>query len=62
MQAQQFFDCVKPTVAALKAKGLDRRIYSDVIDAAGHQYVDLVMEGGMMRLGPMPLGPAPRLR
>ena len=24
--------------------------------------LDLVMEGGMMRLGPMPLGPAPRLR
>ncbi len=46
MQAQQFFDCVKPTVAALKAKGLDQRIYSDVIDDAGHQYVDLVMEGG----------------
>ncbi|GAA5176685.1 patatin-like phospholipase family protein [Niveibacterium umoris] len=46
MQAQQFFDQVKPVIAALKAEGLDQRIYSDVIDDAGMQYVDLVMEGG----------------
>ena len=30
----------------VKQKGLDRKIYSDIIDQSGNQYVDLVQEGG----------------
>ena len=40
-----------PTVADVVAKlqaECKRRAFSDVIDAEGHQYVDLVMQGGGM--------------
>jgi NTE family protein len=30
----------------IRQKGLDRKIYSDITDAGGSQYVDLVQEGG----------------
>ena len=31
---------------SMREQGIDERTFSDVIDAAGHQYVDLVQEGG----------------
>jgi NTE family protein len=46
LKAQEFFQSVESIVDTLHAKGLHQRIYSDVIDGNGHQYVDLVMEGG----------------
>lgn len=46
MQAQKFFDIAQPVVTEMRTMGLQYRVYSDVVDAAGHQYVDLVMEGG----------------
>ncbi|MDY0011961.1 MAG: hypothetical protein RBS40_03600 [Rhodocyclaceae bacterium] len=46
LDAQRFFDQAAPVVAELRALGLAHRAYSDVIDDAGLQYVDLVMEGG----------------
>jgi len=30
----------------IKAKGLDKKVYSDIVDEKGNQYVDLVQEGG----------------
>jgi NTE family protein len=30
----------------IKAKGLDKKVYSDTVDEDGNQYVDLVQEGG----------------
>lgn len=33
-------------VRTLKEKSLDKKVYSDLIDADGYQYVDLVQEGG----------------
>ncbi|MFO7526031.1 MAG: patatin-like phospholipase family protein [Ignavibacteriaceae bacterium] len=30
----------------MKAKGLDKKVYSDIVDEDGNQYVDLVQEGG----------------
>ncbi|MCX9157402.1 patatin-like phospholipase family protein [Niveibacterium sp. 24ML] len=44
--ASDFIVRVEPVLTELRAKGLHQRVYSDVIDDAGHQYVDLVMEGG----------------
>lgn len=46
LKAADFHAAAAPVVARLRADGLDKRIYSDVLDAAGNQYVDLVMEGG----------------
>ena len=31
---------------SMKAKGLDKKVYSDIVDEDGNQYVDLVQEGG----------------
>lgn len=30
----------------VRLKGLDKKVYSDIVDIAGNQYVDLVQEGG----------------
>ncbi len=38
-------DC-KELVRQVKARGLDKKTYSDVTDSTGNQYVDLVQEGG----------------
>ena len=38
-------DC-KELARQVKTKGLDKKAYSDVVDARGNQYVDLVQEGG----------------
>jgi hypothetical protein len=38
------FQHVEAVLGELRTKGLHRRIYSDVIDSNGHQYVDLLME------------------
>lgn len=46
LSANEFFRHVEPVVSELRTNGLHHRIYSDVIDSHGHQYVDLVMEGG----------------
>jgi NTE family protein len=32
--------------SAIKEKGLDKKHYTDIVDASGNQYVDLVQEGG----------------
>jgi len=36
----------KELARQVKTKGLDKKAYSDVVDARGNQYVDLVQEGG----------------
>ncbi len=46
LKAADFHAAAAPVIERLKAEGLDQRRYSDVLDGAGHQYVDLVMEGG----------------
>ncbi|MFY3384336.1 patatin-like phospholipase family protein [Paracidovorax sp. MALMAid1276] len=46
LTAAQFHAEAAPAVAQMRAEGLDRKAYSDALDAAGRQYVDLVMEGG----------------
>lgn len=46
LSAAQFHAAAAPTVAQMRAQGLDHKPYSDALDAAGRQYVDLVMEGG----------------
>ena len=46
LKAHDFFQYVEPVLGELRTKDLHQRIYSDVIDSNGHQYVDLVMEGG----------------
>lgn len=46
LKTDDFYRCVEPVLGELHTKGLRGRIYSDVIDSNGHQYVDLVMEGG----------------
>ena len=46
LSAAQFHAAAAPTVAQMRAEGLDHKPYSDALDAAGRQYVDLVMEGG----------------
>jgi NTE family protein len=33
-------------VSAIKEKGIDKKQYTDIVDGAGNQYVDLVQEGG----------------
>lgn len=35
-------------VSGIKEKGIDKKRYSDIVDQAGNQYVDLVQEGGGM--------------
>ncbi len=39
-------DYIEKLTARISKEGLDRKIYSDVVDSDGHQYVDLVQEGG----------------
>jgi NTE family protein len=46
LTAGNFYSAASHVVAMLEPRGLKDKIYSDVIDAAGNQYVDLVMEGG----------------
>lgn len=46
LTAADFYNVAAPIVADLKAKALDQRQYSDVLDGGGKQYIDLVMEGG----------------
>lgn len=46
LQAADFFHHVTPLLQELRTKELHRRAYSDALDGEGHQYVDLVMEGG----------------
>lgn len=46
LKAAQFHAAAAEAVARMRAQGLDHKHYSDALDAAGHQYVDLVMEGG----------------
>lgn len=44
--AKYYIDFVFDEVASLKTLGLDKKTYSDTVDAQGHQYIDLVLEGG----------------
>ncbi len=45
--AQEFFAAARPALdRAATALGGDRPLVSDLVDDAGHQYVDIVMEGG----------------
>ena len=44
--AKYYIDFVYDEVASLKTLGLDKKTYSDTVDAQGHQYIDLVLEGG----------------
>jgi NTE family protein len=48
MQASDFTQhpIVKNLIGSLKKTGVHRKIFSDVLDDEGHQYVDLVQEGG----------------
>lgn len=46
LTAADFYNVAAPVVTDLKDKALDQRQYSDVLDGAGRQYIDLVMEGG----------------
>lgn len=46
LKAMDFHAIAAPVVAQMKKEGLDQRHYSDVLDGAGRQYIDLVMEGG----------------
>ena len=46
LKAADFHAAAAPVVARMKADKLDHKHYSDALDAAGRQYVDLVMEGG----------------
>lgn len=46
LAADDFYSAASHVVNMLEPRGLKDKIYSDVIDAAGNQYVDLVMEGG----------------
>jgi len=43
MNIQEAMSSVKEKI---KRDALDKKIYSDAIDEAGNQYVDIVMEGG----------------
>ncbi len=48
MDTKQFTESPKVyhLVSSLLNEGFDKKEYSDVLDEAGHQYVELVMEGG----------------
>ena len=46
LTAAQFHAVAAPAVAQMRAEGLHQKAYSDALDSAGRQYVDLVMEGG----------------
>ncbi|WP_338793638.1 patatin-like phospholipase family protein [Bernardetia sp. MNP-M8] len=48
MTAEDFtqHDIITNLIKQLKKKGVHRKIFSDVLDDEGHQYVDLVQEGG----------------
>lgn len=46
MSVQRYVDFIYDELNEVRAEGLDRKAYSDTLDAAGNQYVDLVMEGG----------------
>ncbi len=39
-------ETIRKLLKQLQDNGLDQKVYSDVVDARGHQYVDLVQEGG----------------
>jgi NTE family protein len=39
-------ETIQQLLESIKAKGLDKKIYSDIVDEGGNQYVDLVQEGG----------------
>ncbi len=42
------YPATKELIRQLKDKGLDHKVYSDIVDERGNQYVDLVQEGGGM--------------
>ena len=44
--AQYYIDFVYDEVATLKELKLNKKEYSDTLDAEGNQYIDLVLEGG----------------
>ena len=46
LKAADFHAAAAPVVARMKTDKLDHKHYSDALDSAGRQYVDLVMEGG----------------
>lgn len=46
LTAGDFLAAAAHVVQKVQAEKLDQRHYSDVLDAQGYQYVDLVMEGG----------------
>lgn len=46
LAAEEFFAVTDHLVQKIETEGLDHRQYSDVLDGEGHQYIDLVMEGG----------------
>ena len=46
MDNRQYFNAVAHSVDTLKQEQLDAKQYSDAVDQFGHQYVDVVMEGG----------------
>ena len=39
-------ETIQQLLESMKAKGLDKKVYSDIVDEEGNQYVDLVQEGG----------------
>ena len=39
-------ETIQRLLESMNAKGLDKKVYSDIIDEDGNQYVDLVQEGG----------------
>lgn len=46
LAAAEFFAVADHVVKKVEEEKLDQKHYSDVLDGDGHQYVDLVMEGG----------------
>lgn len=46
LEAKRFFHAAEEVVKKVEDQKLVQRRYSDVLDGEGHQYVDLVMEGG----------------
>ena len=46
MDNRHYFNAVAHCIDTLKQEQLDAKQYSDAVDQFGHQYVDVVMEGG----------------
>lgn len=46
ISSADFLKIAESSVDKIYAQRLDQKIYSDVIDGQGHQYIDLVLEGG----------------